>query len=213
VATPKSDVDVTLFVYDGADAGATDPALVLSQFGKALKVKSFNVDESALRASVPVLKVQKDSSSGMPFHVDISFNNHSAVHKSHVLRELFDGLPGASGLALLVKMWKLKVGLTGPDYLSSHGWMLLVARFCSEALLVASEVDASEVDFFKWFVQTYPSDTEWTIGAREPPWEFEKDNVARCVVPKAKHAIVNAARVAIQNGGLACVPWPTAKKK
>jgi hypothetical protein len=206
VATNSSDVDVTLFVYDG-DA-VHDVRALLKTFGDALTTAGFRVT-SCLEARVPVLNVQKDAPAGVPFHVDISVNNHSAVHKSHALRDLFAGTPGSSDLALLVKMWIRSCGFadTRSHYLSSHGWMLLVAQFCAEV-----RGPASEVDFFKWFVKEYPVDRQWTIGARTPPCEFEPDNVATHVGLDQKRKIAGAAQSAIENLALEQVPWAPKKK-
>ena len=191
---------MTLFVCDCfSDVKNTK---TLTKFGEALEKADFTVDYSASEAKVPILKVQKDPSSGVHFHIDVSVNNHSAVHKSRRLRDLLANIPGAQELAFLVKMWTCYGKLQGPGFLSSHGWMLLVVEFCSQPLS-----SKNEIAFFSWFIQEYPCDGDWTIGAREWPCDFEEDNVALNVKADKKKTLVRAALKAIERLRDKDVPW------
>jgi hypothetical protein len=195
---------VTLMIFP-----SVKPGTALEIFEATLQGKGMNVDASALKAPVPVLKVQKDTKAGVPFHVDISVNNHSAVHKSHALRDLLlKEYPGADDLALLVKLWAAKRGFTGPPFLSSHGWMLVVARFCAEVASSAS--DYNEAAFFAWFQKAFPPREPWVLGMRVPPFEDEEDNPAARVDKATREQIVAAADLAERNLRDKRVPWAAA---
>jgi hypothetical protein len=189
-------------------SAGVEPGSALETLAATLKDNGVNVDASALKAPVPILKVQKDLPGGIPFHVDISFNNHSAVHKSHALHEFLQEYPGADDLALLVKLWAANCGFRGPPYLSSHGWMLVVARFCYEV----GKGHYNEVAFFEWFQKTFPADKPWVLGMRAPPFEDEEGNPADRVDKGTRKQIVDAAARAVRNLGKKRVPWASAEQ-
>lgn len=214
VGTARSDVDVTLFLFRGGDDSMTSKEILLKfRDGlKALKDEQqqqqpiFNVVDDAIDARVPILKVQKNTPGGVHFSVDISVHNHSGVHKSHALREFLIDIPGATELAVLVKLWAHACNLNTPQHLASHGWMHLVARFCTDVL--DQRANANEVGFFEWFVRHYGTTNKpWEILERESPWTTKENNVAERVNEQARKATVQAAQQAIRNLEASKVPW------
>jgi DNA polymerase sigma len=182
------------------------PLDALKQLEDTLAADRFNVQRID-NAEHPILKLQKDNSEGVPWHVDISFNGHNEVHKSHEIDMLLGKYEGARGLALLVKTWMYSVGLRkywpNPPCLTSHAWMLLVIEYMS------MEAKRSEAGFFKWFLARYLPENPWTIGERRPPFEFEADNVAEKVCIKERQLICIQATKALKNITAGQLPWST----
>jgi DNA polymerase sigma len=159
----------------------------------------------------PILILQKDETNGVTRAVDISFNGHNEVHKSHEVDTLLEKYEGARGLALLVKMWMYSVDLkqTWPKpCLSSHAWMLLVIEYMHTST-ETKRIEVSEECFFEWFLEQYSPDQPWSIGKRKPPFEFEADNVARLVQKAERALICKKVEEARQNIKARLVPWST----
>jgi hypothetical protein len=173
---------------------------MLRQLQVVLKENGLSVREQ-FEGQHPILIVQKDQTESVPYDVDISFDGHLAVHKSHKVGLLLTEHPGARSLARLVKEWARQTKIKGPVYLSSHAWMLLVIRYMS----VGGE--RSDLGFFEWFVQSYPSDRPWSLGNGQRPFEFEAENVAQSVQLKGKDEISKKVELATVNLQEGRVPW------
>ena len=154
----------------------------------------------------PILIVQKDTPHGVPYDVDISFNNHLAVHKSHEVGRLLAEHLGAHSLAKLVKEWARHVQIKGPTYLASHAWMLLIIQY-----MASSSGERSEVGFFAWFFREFPPDKPWTVGNGRSPFEFESENVAQRVEEEQRVEIRERVRLASANLEQGELPWSKAK--
>ena len=213
VETRTSDIDATLiFALKPADAGSTSadeyPKQTLTRLMEVLKVERMNVIPQ-FEGKHPILMVQKDQRNGVPCAVDISFDGHLAIHKSHEVAKLLDGRPGARSLAVLVKQWVAAVGLkrTSGQHpcLSSHAWMLLVIEYMSAG--ATRTADRSELGFFKWIIASYDDRTPWIIGAGRHPFEFERENVAQAVGTTARADIKEKVEEAIAMLNQGKEPW------
>jgi hypothetical protein len=213
VETRTSDIDATLiFALKAADVGSTladeYPKQMLTRLMEVLKVERINV-MSQFEGNHPILMVQKDQRNGMPCAVDISFDGHLAIHKSHEVAKLLDDRPGARSLAVLVKQWVAAADLkrTSGQHpcLSSHAWMLLVIEYMSTG--ATQTADRSELGFFKWIVASYDDRTPWIIGAGRHPFEFERENVAQAVGTAARADIKKKAEEAIAMLNQGKEPW------
>jgi len=203
VCCKDSDIDATIMMLAGGDDEQT-PAQRLELVARKFKAHDLNC-ESRTGAKHPILVVQKDPAKRVPFSVDISFEGHEAIHKSFEVKLRFERFEGrkAFDLAMLVKRWASNVKLKGGGCWTSHGWMLLVIMYMSNATR-----SSSPQGFFEWFLKTFPRSLSWEIGVGKAPVEFEPDNVALYArLQSDKLKIHDKVKEAIEKMKTGTLPW------
>ena len=121
-------------------------------------------------------------------------------------------LGGHLELACLVKMWAKKSCLTEATTkgrLTCYGFMLLVIEHLNDPNLTKTPWTSDPLEhFLNWLIDKKLSGVETTgglsVGAREPPCDFEPDNVAEKTSPTLLRKAAEKGLSKLKRGAL---PW------